>query len=116
MRPFSLLAAVLCLLVAGVSAPGALADGPFEPNETAAEAFGPLAGGSFSAALETPQDVDWYRFYAKRHRQVGVLATLDGRCSSKSGSVSVDLWDAEEAHGLPLAYLRLGYTRWPRRT
>jgi hypothetical protein len=81
----------------------------FEPNETAANAFGPLLGQTSSAAFETPQDVDWYRFYAKPQRQVGVLATMPSPCA-RPGSIRVAVFDADGTVGLPVLVLTLGYT------
>jgi hypothetical protein len=87
----------------------ARADGPYEPNETAAQVAGSLTGTPITAALETPQDVDWYRFYAKPQSQVGLLATLYGACSSRSGTITVRVYDADGGYGVPVMNLTLGY-------
>src|SRR4051794_9665834 len=84
-------AATLLLVVPSIAS----ADGPFEPNETAAEAYGPLTGGSFSGAFETPQDHDWYRFYAFNHRQIGVLLTLTSSCAASYASIELEVLDGE---------------------
>jgi hypothetical protein len=99
----------LALVVVGFSCAVACADGPFEPNETAAQAFGPLTGQTITAAFETPQDVDWYRFYAKPERQIGLLATMPSPCAIP-GSIRVAVYDADGAVGLPVISLTLGYT------
>jgi len=85
----------------------ALADGPYEPNETAAQAT--PAPSAIAGALETPQDIDWYRFYAKPKRQVGLLALLNGACSSRVGRISAQVYDADGGYGLPVIDLTLGY-------
>jgi hypothetical protein len=85
----------------------ALADGPYEPNEAAAQAT--PAPVSIAAALETPQDIDWYRFYTKPKRQIGLLATLGGTCRSRTGTITARVYDADGGYGLPLITLTLGY-------
>jgi hypothetical protein len=84
------LAALSLLLTPGTTS----ADGPFEPNETPAEAP-MLVGAAVAAGFETPQDVDWYRFYALPHRQVGLLATLTGTCTRSTGTIRVTLLDGD---------------------
>src|SRR3954452_16191385 len=91
------MAAVLSL---GSFSSVALADGPYEPNETAAQAT--PAPAAIAGALETPQDVDWYRFYTKPKRQVGLLATLNGVCSSRVGTITARVYDADGGYGLPV--------------
>jgi hypothetical protein len=93
MRRSSILS-LLCLI--SFAAPAA-ADGPFEPNEMPGEAQGPLVGGALTAAFETPQDVDWFVFYAHHHRQIGVLLTLNGACSSSSGRITATVFDGDLA-------------------
>lgn len=98
--------AVLCLLVAPAAA---LADGPFEPNETAATATGPLLQSDLGAGLETPQDVDWYVLHLRAPKQVGVLATLAAPCRTSYGRLSVDLLDADvPGFGNDVGSIRLG--------
>lgn len=77
-----------------LAAAPALADGPHEPNETAAMVTSPTTS-SVAAALETPQDVDWYLLLPRGVRQVGVLATLGTACSSPTGQVRVNVFDAD---------------------
>ncbi|MCW3002104.1 MAG: hypothetical protein JWQ20_1402, partial [Conexibacter sp.] len=58
-----------------------------------------------------PQDVDWYRFYAKPQSQVGVLATLAGPCNITSGSITVYVYDADGGgYALPLVNITVGYS------
>ena len=93
MHRSSLVALVAAILLVACSA--ANADGPFEPNETGGEAYGPLPGGTLSAALETPQDHDWYRFYARGHSQIGVLISYTGGCSSSYYGLQLAVLDAD---------------------
>ncbi|MDX6686988.1 MAG: hypothetical protein QOF86_3116 [Baekduia sp.] len=104
------LAYTLLLATAALSCASSVAsaDGPYEPNETAAQVAGSL-GGPVSAALETPQDVDWYRFYAKPQSQLGLLATLNGTCGWRAGTVTARVYDADGGYGLPVISLTLGY-------
>jgi hypothetical protein len=103
-----LLLAVLSLSsIAGT----AFADGPYEPNETAAQAA--PTGASVAGALETPQDVDWYRFYAKPQRQVGLLASLNGTCSSIGGTIIARVYDADADYAVAVMSVTLGYEPAP---
>src|SRR3954451_4196826 len=83
----------------------ASADGPFEPNERATDAGGPLTGETVQAALETPQDVDWFRFYTLPDRQIGVLGTITSSCDGSSGRVYMDVLDGEVSYGGSLGRL-----------
>jgi hypothetical protein len=107
--PRSWIALTVCACLA-LTAP-AFADGPYEPNETSTEAFGPLAGGAMTAAFETPQDVDWFTFYALNHRQIGVLLTLSGTCPVTSGAITVALLDGEvPSYSANLGTATVGYS------
>jgi hypothetical protein len=110
---FGVLAAALAAAVSWPAA--ASADGPFEPNETAAMATTPLTAPRFDAGLETPQDEDWYLLLPQGVRQIGILATLQTQCSKSYGRISLDLLDAEGS-SLPVATLQLGYDIWNART
>jgi hypothetical protein len=101
----ALLAATGLALAAAATAN---ADGPYEPNESPGQAFGPLTSEAVAAALETPQDVDWYRFYTLPQRQIGVLATLSGACPSAYGNIRVLVLDADVPYSTPLGTLTLG--------
>jgi PKD domain-containing protein len=62
-------------MVAAGSAPARAA--PYEPNETMAQATGPIIGGaSYYAAIETTNDEDWFRFNATG-QQLDIAVTLD---------------------------------------
>lgn len=69
------------------------ANGPFEPNDSAAEAAGPLAfGGSYEAALETPGDTDFYSFYVTSPEPAAVslaFANLGGGTGSPQIGVTI---------------------------
>jgi hypothetical protein len=85
----------------------AVADGPYEPNETAAMTSTPVTAPRIDAGLETPQDVDWYLLHPQGVRQVGLLATLVMPCPRAYGMVVIDVLDAEGST-YPVASLRLG--------
>ena len=102
LKPASLGVLIAAALFASVSV--ATADGPYEPNETATQAAGPLAGGSpYNGVIETSNDVDWFFFYTAGQRQFEVVLTWRGgenRCyttltlrdrdGDEQGSASVD--------------------------
>jgi hypothetical protein len=92
-----------------VPALSARADGPFEPNETAATAFGPVTQTVIEGAFETKQDVDWYLLHPKGVRQIGILAVLRSPCSGAYQRITADLWDADSgSRAWPMDSLRLG--------
>jgi hypothetical protein len=99
----------IAIAVAGLAALPAVsvADGPYEPNETAAMALTPVTAPRIDAGLETPQDEDWYLLHPQGVRQIGVLATLATPCPQSYGTLVVELLDAEGST-YPLAVLRLG--------
>jgi hypothetical protein len=68
----AVLATTLSLLtVLPVAASSAQA--PYEPNESLAQAYGPLLGGtSYTAGWETENDADWYYFYAHAQAQLDI--------------------------------------------
>lgn len=68
------MAAIAFVYLAAASAAGAAA---YEPNDNISQPFGPLLGGTFyTAALETSNDQDWYRFYTSGQRQFDIAASL----------------------------------------
>ena len=91
--PKGSLTAVLLLTLGFASQ--ALADGPQEPNETPATAYGPVVSTRLIGALETPQDLDWYVLYPKAARQVGVVLRLTNACPKQYGSLWMQLLDAD---------------------
>jgi hypothetical protein len=102
--------ALLALIVGLAAAPCAFADGPFEPNETAATAAGPITAPGLQAAFETPQDTDWYLLQPQGVRQIGILATLDGACATHYGQQRFTLLDAEGSPFSPVGSLTLGFS------
>lgn len=66
-------AGLLMLLLAA----GAWATGEYEPNDNRDTVAGPLEGGkSYTATIETDNDVDWYVFYVKTYSQMDISATM----------------------------------------
>jgi hypothetical protein len=69
------------------SASTALADGPYEPNESVTQAWGPMAGGAaHDAAIETSNDEDWFYFYTAGQRQFEVVLTYRSKAGPNSYS------------------------------
>jgi hypothetical protein len=65
------------LLFALVFAPGLRAAGPYEPNDALAAAAGPLAGGqTYTGAIESQGDLDYFFFYVTSHDEAQVTLTL----------------------------------------
>ncbi len=100
--------ALLAVIVALSGAALAVADGPYEPNETAATTAGPITTPTLHAAFETPQDADWYVLFPQGVRQIGILATLDSPCPSPSGQIRIAVLDAEGNPYSPVGSLTLG--------
>jgi len=86
----------------------AAADGTYEPNETAAMVVAPITAPALDAALETPQDTDWYLLHPQGIRQIGVQATLMTACAKSYGRISIDLHDADAPGRLAFAAMALG--------
>jgi hypothetical protein len=76
---------VICIF-ALVVPPAAFAATSYEPNDTAKQAFGPLAGGqTYTAAVESPADDDWFSFYVGGRKRMSVTVTNttdDDRCAT----------------------------------
>ena len=73
-RPAAVLVAVLGLVCA--YAPAALAVAPYEPNDSYISATGPIsAGATYSGALETSNDRDYFYFYLPRQTQLQFTTT-----------------------------------------
>src|SRR4051794_3399831 len=57
---------------------------PYEPNDTVAQAFGPLSGGMlYKAGFEKDNDEDWFYFYTAGPAVITVTvtdATPGGAC------------------------------------
>jgi hypothetical protein len=107
-RVFGLVAVLMAIAGVAVLPATSVADGPYEPNETAAMASVPHTAPTMDAGLETPQDQDWYLLYPQGVRQIGVLATVNTLCRASYGSVTMDLLDAEGSRS-PVDAIRLGY-------
>jgi hypothetical protein len=97
----ALLACGLALLPATVSA-----QAPYEPNDSPATATGPLlAGGTYSAMIETGNDRDLFYFYiAVPERQVLLDITNTSPASAAVIDVSAGLYDAHLDPDRPLDY------------
>jgi hypothetical protein len=53
-----------CAVMAAIGSASALAQPPYEPNDSLLTGYGPLANNAtYQAALETENDVDYYYFY-----------------------------------------------------
>lgn len=81
----------LCVLTTfSVSVPSAAA-APYEPNDSSVQATGPLMGGiTYSAALETSNDEDWFYFYTAGQVQLDVALT---KADAGYGTVAASLLD-----------------------
>lgn len=65
------------MLVLGILAAPAMAEPPYEPNDTTLDAAGPLAANqTYTAGLETDNDQDYYYFYVTGPTQAQVTITL----------------------------------------
>lgn len=77
--------ALACALL--VFGPGASAQAaPYEPNDTVAQAIGPLNGGQdYNAGIETSNDEDYYYFNVVGQRQLDISAAeVSGYCDGLS--------------------------------
>jgi hypothetical protein len=107
----------VCLAVALVAiccpSQGRAAGLPFEPNDSLASAFGPLAvAQAYEAGLEGGSDRDFYFFYATAPSAGAVVLTVRnlGGGSALSG-VDATLLDANETPVAALPYLEDGEVR-----
>lgn len=67
------MAIVLALLVPAIGLPAVAAAAPYEPNDSFAQAHGPLQGGTdYSAAKDTDNDEDYYYFNTSGQRQLDI--------------------------------------------
>jgi hypothetical protein len=86
------------MLALGILASPAMAEPPFEPNDTTLEAAGPLAANqTYTAALETGNDQDYYYFYVTGPTQAQVTFTLTDLGGS-SGFAEIR-GSLDESHG-----------------
>jgi len=71
-----MLTTVLATASIGLVAASPAGAAPYEPNETIAQAKGPLNGGeSYSAAIENADDADYYYFNVVGQRQLDITIT-----------------------------------------
>lgn len=75
--------AIAALAVAAmVATPVTAGAAPYEPNDTVAQAFGPLVGGQdYEAVKETENDPDYYYFNVVGQRQLDISVTRTGGSS-----------------------------------
>ncbi len=82
---------VLCLLATGLAAASsaqAAATGPYEPNDVITRAYGPLTANTpINAAVEAPNDPDWYYVMTSGPGPVELSLTLNG-CSALTACMS----------------------------
>src|SRR4051794_8810004 len=96
MHGSKLLVAMLALALSLALAAPALAD--TEANDVISQAEGPVGGGTpITGTIGTPDDVDYYVFYAASQQQLHV--TVDDLTSPDSGCLEHSLYDTE---GSPL--------------
>src|SRR4051794_4630072 len=89
----TLAGALVCALLATAAVAVAA---PYEPNDSFAQANGPLIGGqNYDAAIETSNDIDWYFFNTSAQRQLDIalssttpVATSACSCSTTTASRS----------------------------
>jgi len=66
-----------CLAIAGVACASASAQPPYEPNDSLLTGYGPLANNStYTATLETVNDVDYYYFYVTTQSSAQLTFTV----------------------------------------
>jgi hypothetical protein len=81
----TLIIAALCLAatLVGTAAAQAAATGPYEPNDVITRAYGPLAPNTpLGAAVELPNDPDWYYVTTSGPGPVELSLTLNGCAGS----------------------------------
>jgi hypothetical protein len=80
-------AAAVCLGGLAALAGPAMAEPPYEPNDSILDAAGPLAANqTYTAGLETENDVDFYYFYVTGPTSSQVTITLTSLGGSSSGA------------------------------
>jgi hypothetical protein len=85
-----LLSLVVLLIALISSAPASAA--PYEPNDSFAAANGPLIGGqTYSAAIETSNDVDWFFFNTTGQRQLDIALTA----TTPNCAVNMSMYDVD---------------------
>jgi hypothetical protein len=88
------IAAALIFTAPLVSTGVASAAGPFEPNNTLAEAAGPLlTGGTYNAAIEGSADKDFFYFYVTSGPSARVELTLKNLGSANAPQLNASIVD-----------------------
>lgn len=111
--PAAALLVVLPLLLLALSAASASAQGPYEPNDSIATAAGPLeAGGSYTAAVESSADRDFYFFYVTAPASTVALSATNEGGGEIQASLNARLVNAlGSSLGQDVIFLRKGETR-----
>src|SRR6476469_7080346 len=75
--PRLILAAIAVLLVSAAASAPALAQPPYEPNDSILTGYGPLANNSsYTGALETGNDLDYFYFYVTTPNTAQITFTV----------------------------------------
>jgi hypothetical protein len=107
-------AAVMAATLAGaLGAPSRSGAAPFEPNNSIAEAAGPLlAGQSYAADLASREDRDFYFFYVTSADPAQVELNVDNAGGGAAGSdIGLTILDASATPLASQAFIRPGETR-----
>jgi hypothetical protein len=91
-------ALVACMAIAAIGSVSAVAQPPYEPNDSLLTGYGPLANNStYQATLETENDVDYYYFYVTTLSSAQLTFTV----TNLGGGASYTELDAEltDSHG-----------------
>lgn len=92
LRPTTLAALAALILAGGL--PAAAAGAPYEPNDSFAQANGPLVGGTaYASVIETDNDEDFFYFNTSGQRQLDIAVTRTN--ASCGGSDYLRLLDDE---------------------
>jgi hypothetical protein len=107
-------AVALGVVVALLAAASVRAAGPFEPNETISAATGPMAlGTTYSGAIETDADLDFFYFYVTGPTGSTVSLTVDnGGGGERNAQLNARIADSRGTSlGNDVAFLRKGESR-----
>lgn len=106
-----LLAVGIGIAAAFAALPSMALGAPYEPNDSRAQAYGPLTGGTtYTAESENSLDDDWYYFYVNNQRQIEIQTDSETDCF-----FPVSLHDAD-GNQLMYAYRSKGKTHYIRYT
>jgi len=88
----NVLPGLVLVLAIPMVASGIAQAAPYEPNETASQAAGPLSGGTdYRASIEVLDDEDWFFFYTAGQRQMDVF--VENTSSDPSCAFLVEVRD-----------------------